>query len=371
MNSGHEQLGAGDVLSIDALSQPLRRSWRTLVVVPLACGGAALALTYVVPPTFTAQTTFIVPQQQGSTAAAALATLGSLGGLPGAVGGASSRTTADQFAALLRSVTIADRLIDHFDLMAVHQDEFRVDVRRRLAENTRITVGRKDGMIVVEADDRDPKRASAIANQYVEELRVLTGRLALSEAQQRRVFFEGLMVKARDDLIKAQVALQSTGFTSGTIRAEPRVAADAYSRVRAEVNAAELRLRTMRQSLADGTPEILRAESNLQGLRAQLARLERDDSAGAQPDYLVRYREFKYQETLFDLFARQYEAARVDEAREGALIQVVDVAQPPERRSRPKRSLVGTVTTVVAFIVVAFSLIVVDAWRNARRASAV
>jgi uncharacterized protein involved in exopolysaccharide biosynthesis len=368
MNRGSRLTEEGDALSIEALWRPLSRSWRLLLIVPVVSASAAVAVTYLVPPTFTAKASFIAPQSQGG-AAAALAALGNVGGIPSGFAGASSRTSADQFVALMNSVAVADRLIETLGLMRVYDAEYRVDARRRLSANTRIAVGRKDGIIMVEADDQDPTRAAAIANQYVEELRSLTGRLALSEAQQRRAFFEGLMIKSREDLIRAQIALQSSSFAPGTIRAEPRAWADAYSRILAEVNAAELRLHAFRQSLADGTPEILRAEASLRGLRTQLAKLERSDSTGAQPDYLVRYREFRYHETLFELFARQYEAARVDESRESPIIQVVDVAEPPERRSRPRRSVVFVVSMIVTFIFVILSLLVVDAWRSRRGVS--
>ncbi|MDH4393943.1 MAG: Wzz/FepE/Etk N-terminal domain-containing protein [Aquabacterium sp.] len=348
-------------LSLTELLRPLRRAWLTLLLLPLAAGVVAVGLSFLVPPTFTARASFLSPQASGG-AAAALASLGNLAALAGA--NAATRSPAEQYASLMDSVTVADRLVERFDLLKVYGEETRVDARRKLQGNTRVTVGKKDGLIVVEFDDHDPKRAAEVANQYIVELRLLTGKLALSEAQQRRVFFEGLMTKARDDLSKAQLELQASGFNRGALRAEPRAAAEAYARTRAEVSATEVRLRATRQGLTDSAPEVQRLEAQLGALQSQLAGMERADK-GTPSDYLDRYREFKYQEAMFEVFARQFEAARVDEAREGALIQVLDAATPPERKSKPKRSVIGLVTTALVFLLVALVLIVRDQRRTA------
>lgn len=353
-------------LSLAELLRPLRRAWLALLLVPLGAGVVAVGLSFLVPPTFTARASFLSPQAAGG-AAAALASLGNLANLAGAAG--ATRSPAEQYASLMDSVTVADRLIERFDLIKVYEAEKRVDARRKLQGNTRVSVGKKDGLIVVEFDDHDPKRAAEIANQYIAELRALTGRLALSEAQQRRVFFEGLMTKARDDLSKAQLELQSTGFNRGALRAEPRAAAEAYARTRAEVSATEVRLRAARQSLTDSAPEVQRLEAQLGALRSQLAGIERADS-GAPSDYLDRYREFKYQESLFEVFARQFEAARVDEAREGALIQVVDPASIPERKSKPRRAKIGILTVLGSLVFLILWVQARHAWRRTSAAQA-
>lgn len=348
-------------LSLLDLAVPLVEHWKLLIAGPLLAGLAALGIAFAIPPTFTARTTFMPPQQQQSAAAAALQSLGALAGLAGAAGNVKS--PADQYVALMRSTAVADRLIDEFKLMQEYGTNFRVDAQAELKENVRITVGIKDGLISVEVDDEDPKRAADMANRYVDELRRLTGQLALTEAQQRRVFFETQLAQTRDRLTEAQQSLQASGFNAGAIKAEPKAAAEGYARLRAEVTAAEVRLQALRRSLADNTPEVQQQQAALGALRAQLARLEAASEGANGPDYIGRYREFKYQETLFDLFARQYELARLDESREGALIQVVDVAVPPEKKSKPKRALVAVATTLAALFVLAAFLIARHSWR--------
>lgn len=341
----------------------LAENLRLLVAGPLAAGLLALALTYAFKPTYTARTSLLPPQQQNQNAAAsALASLGALGNAAGAA--ATLRTPGDQYLALLQSTTIADRLISEFKLMEVYDEDNLVDTRRKLDRRVDMSVGKKDGLITIEVDDKDPTRAAAMARRYVDELRRLTSRLALTEAQQRRVFFEAQLAEARDRLTQAQLILQGSGFGAGALRAEPRAAAEAYARVKAEVTATEIRLQVLRRSLADHTPEVQQQLSVLAALRSQLARLETVPEAPKDPDYVGRFREFKYQEALFETLARQYESARLDEAREGALIQVVDEAQVPDKKSWPKRGLTAAGVTLASFVALLWFVLRRQRWQQ-------
>ena len=342
---------------------PIAQHLKLLVIGPLLAGLAALGITYLIAPTFTATTKFLPPQQQQSAAASALASLGALSGLAGAAGGIKS--PGDQYVALMQSVSVTDRLVDKFKLMDVYEAKYRFEARKELASNVRIALGKKDGLITVEVDDKDPQRAADMANHHVEELRRVTSELALTEAQQRRAFFETQLKQTRDRLTVAQQALQSSGFNPGALRAEPKAAAEGYARIKAETTAAEVRLQTMRQRLADNAPELLQQQTLVFALRSQMAKLETNIDTPRDGDYLGRYREFKYQETLFELFSRQYELARLDESREGALIQVVDVATKPEWKSKPKRGQMALVTTLAAAILLIAFVLVRHAWRRA------
>jgi len=342
---------------------PIAQHLKLLVFGPLLAGLAALGITYLISPTFTATTKFLPPQQQQSATASALASLGALSGLAGAAGGIKS--PGDQYVALMQSVSVADRLVDKFKLMDVYKAEYRFQARNALGSNVRIAFGKKDGLITVEVDDKEPQRAADLANAHVDELRRLTSELALTEAQQRRAFFETQLKQTRDRLTLAQQALQSSGFSPGALRAEPRAAAEGYARLKAEATAAEVRLQTMRQRLTDNAPELLQQQTLVSALRSQVVKLETNIDAPRDGDYLGKYREFKYQETLFELFSRQYELARLDESREGALIQVVDVATKPEWKSKPKRGQMALVTTLAAAILLIAFVLVRHAWRRA------
>ena len=350
-----------DSVSLLDLVLPLVESWKLWILGSLAVGLAALGLAFLMTPVYTARTTFLPPQQQQSGVASALASLGGLAGLAGAAG---IKSPADQYVALMQSVTAEDRLIDQFKLQQVYESKYRFEARKALEQNTRIAVGKKDGLISVEVDDEDPQRAADMANAYVEELRRMTSVLAVSEAQQRRLFFEKELKDARDQLSRAQQELQASGFNVGALRAEPKAAAESYARLKAEITAAEVRMQVLRGTMADSSTQVQQQLAQLSALRAQLARLEQAVDANVGPDYLTKYREFKYRETLFELFARQYEIARVDESREGALIQVVDVAVPPEYKSKPKRLFIAVAATLLSLLLLGMFILVRHFWRE-------
>lgn len=334
---------------------PLLAHWRRLILAPLLVGALAVGATFLVAPTFTAKTTFMPPQQQQSAAATAIASLGALASLAGATG---VRTPADQYVAFMQSVTVYDRIIDKFELMKIYDSEFRADARKTLDRHVRISSGKKDGLITVEVDDTSPRRSADMANQFVEELRRLTSTLAITEAQQRRMFFEKQLEIVQQHLAGAQRTLESSGFSRGALRAEPKAAAEAYARLKAELTAGEVKLQAMRGRFADSAPEIQQQLESLGALRSQLSRLEQADTAPLGDDYIGRYRDFKYQEKLFELFAQQFELAKVDESREGAIIQVVDSAIPPEHKSAPRRGLIGAAAAVLTFLGLAGFLVV-------------
>lgn len=345
------------------LALPLAQHWKLLLLAPLLVGLVALGISYLMPKTYLSKTVFVPPQQQQSAAATALSQLGALSSLAG--GAANIKTPADQYLALLQSATISDRLIDAFDLMKVYDAEYRFKAREALLRHARITLGKKDGLITVEVEDESAQRAADMANRYVEELRSLTGRLALSEAQQRRVLFETQLTQTRDRLTKAQQDLQGSGFSQEALKADAKASAEGYARLRAEATAAEVRLQALRRGLSDNTPEVQQALSTAGSLRAQLAKLSESADFNGAPDYVSKFREFKYHETLFELLARQYEMARVDEAREGALVQVVDEAKPAEYKYGPKRALLAAAATLATLILLVAFVMTRHAWRQA------
>jgi uncharacterized protein involved in exopolysaccharide biosynthesis len=341
--------GRDDRIGLLDLATVLVARWRLLVITPIAIGALALAVTTpaLMPPTFTGRTSFLPPQQSQGIAGSALASLGALAGLAGG----SVKTPSDQYVSLMQSVTVEDRIIDRFDLIKRYKAKYRVDARKTLESNVRISIGKKDGLITVEAMALTPTMAADMANQYVAELRRITSELALTEAQQRRLFFETELKQARVKLDSAQQALQNGGFNAGAIKAEPQAAAENYARLKAEATTAEVRLQSMRSTLADTAPEVQRQVALLAALHGQLEQLERNTPATGNADYVSRFREFKYQEKLFELFSQQYETARVDESRDGAVVQVVDPAVPPETKSGPKRVLTAIAATFISGLV--------------------
>ena len=345
-----------DEISLLDLLQVVVDNLRLLVLGPLVAGLLALGFAFTIPPTFTATTKFMPPQQQQSSAAAMLSSLGALGGLAGAASGL--KNPADQYVAFLKSRTVQDSLIDRFKLTERYEAKFKQDARTALGANAQIASG-KDGLITIDVSDKDPQFAAQLANAYVEELGKLLNRLAVTEAQQRRMFFEKQLTNAKDGLVKAEQALKSSGVNSSALKASPAAAVEGLAKIKAGITAQEIKLASMRGYLTESAPDFKQAQTEMSALRGQLARAEREEPASSgDSDYIAKFRDFKYHETLFELFAKQYEMARIDESREGAVIQVVDAAQPPERKSKPKKALIAMMTTLaVGFAMLLFVFI--------------
>lgn len=335
---------AEDEISLLDLLQTIAENIKLLVLGPLAVGVLALGLSFLLPPTFTAQTVIMPPQQQQGAAAAMLQSLGALGGLAGAAGGIKNPN--DQYVAMLKSRSVEDDMVDRFKLMQLWESDFKQDARTRLEGVSRISSG-KDGLITIAVDDESPQLAADMANAYVEELTRLLGRLAITEAQQRRAFFDTKLKEVQAELAKAELALRSTGVSADLLKTQPQSAVAGVAELEARISAQEVKLASMRGYLADGAPEFRQAQNELAAMRQQQTKLGRVDTSGANSDYIQRFRDFKYQETLVELFAKQYEIARIDEAREGPIIQVIDVATLPERKSKPKKALISVTATLV------------------------
>ena len=227
-----------------------------------------------------------------------------------------------------------------------------------------MTLGAKDGLITISVTDRDSKQAATIANGYIEEYRKFSANLAITEASQRRVFFQQQMLEANESLAAAEEALKRTEQSTGVLEvgSQARLLIESAAELRAQVVAKEVQLQGMRAYATEDNPEILMGKQQLAELQAQLAKLtgteknsgsdiivSRGNISEAGMEYVRKLRDVKYYETVSALMAKQFEMAKLDEAREGTAIQVVDAAVPPETHSFPKRSLTVLATMLFGF----------------------
>ncbi len=356
-----------DEISLLDLAQTIAENLRLLVLGPLAFGVFALGVCFLVTPDFTAKTVIMPPQQQQSAAANILNQLGALGGLAGGVAGLKNPN--DQYVGLLQSVSLQDALINRFDLKQRYDKEFMVKAREVLTKNVKVT-SNKEGTLQIEVDDEDPQFAATLANAHVEELSRLMARLAMTEAQQRRLFFERHLQEATQKLAAAQTKLAGSGVSAALLKNNPAAAMAAVSSLRAQITSQEVKIGALRGYLADTAPELKLAMKDLDNLRQQLRRQESSglDAASidpSKPGYDALYRDYKYQETLVDMFAKQFEAAKIDESREGAVIQVVDHALPPELKSKPKKALIAVLATLASGFALLLFVFVRQGLRNA------
>jgi tyrosine-protein kinase Etk/Wzc len=340
--------------------------------VTLAAAILSLVVALVLPPIYTARTTLLAPgSQQQSGSAAALAALGSLGGL---AGGLAPKSPDELYVALLKSDSVEHALDERFNLKSHYDVDSFEALRLVLPKYIRVTSDKKSGIISVEVDDLSAQFAADLANAHEAEVTKLLGRLAVSEAQLRRVFFERQLKETKENLIKAEQALQGVQEKSGVIvldkQAEALITGAAL--VRAQITEREVQLKVLRTSATEQNPDVQRLTSELRALRTELARMESaqggtsgsavDMPVGKIPEAAVDYvrarRELKLQETLLESMVRQYEIAKLDEAKEGPALQQVDIALPPDHKSKPSRAMIVLGSTLAAFFVAAAWVVV-------------
>jgi uncharacterized protein involved in exopolysaccharide biosynthesis len=341
----------GDTTTLLDLAIVVRKNLRLLTIGPIAAGALALGASFLLTPSFTSSAQILTPQQSQGSAAAAL--LGSLGGLAGAAGSlAGVKNPADQWVGLLESRTIADALISQFKLRELYEVDYQFQARKVLDQNTTITAG-KNGLITIEVSDPEPRKAQEMATAYIEQLQRMSDQLAVSEAAQRRLFFEKQLQQTKTNLVKAEIALSESGISTQVLKSSPDAAVSELAQLKARVAAQDIKVSVMRGAMTEASPELRQAMLELSSLRAQLnkySQTENDAGTGKGADYIAKYRDFKYHETLFELFSKQYEMAKIDEAKEGAVIQVVDAPNLPEWKSKPKRGLIAVLAGALALV---------------------
>ncbi|MBM3337004.1 MAG: hypothetical protein FJY60_04870, partial [Betaproteobacteria bacterium] len=341
-----------DEISLLDLLLTLARQKLVVLGTPVVTGLIGLAAALLITPTFTSKVVLMPPQQSGG--GGALGMLGDLGALAGLAGGAL-KSSGDLYGGLLKSRLVQDALIDRFKLNERYEQKYRFETRKQLEQFTTVQSDKKSGLITIEVEDKDPIIAANIANAYVDELQKSLDGLAITEAARRRLFFEKQLKMAKDHLADAELALRATQEKTKIILPTGQIPAifSAIGQMRASIAAKEIEINAMGSFATAQNPDMKRAQQELAAMRIQLDKLQRDAPASAGDvmvpssklptaglEFLRASRELKYNETLFELLAKQHELAKIDEAKEAALVQVVESAIPAELKSKPKRALI-------------------------------
>jgi len=317
-----------------------------------------------IPNRFTAKTV-VMPPAQSSSGNAILSQLSGSGGLAAAAGASLGiKNPGDMYVALFRSRSVEDTVVRRFDLMHRYHRKFFSDAYHDLELNSKVTFAPKEGLLTITVTDKDPKMASDMANGYVDAYRKLSDNLAVTEASQRRLFFEQQLLKSKENVLVAEEALKATAQKTGILQidSQTRALIQGSESLRAQVEMKEVQIQGMRSYATEDNPELLRAKQQLAALQEQFAKVGSFDSTSGMVvpkgglsstslDYIRKVRDVKYYETILELIEKQFEMAKLDEARQGAVIQVVDFAVPPERKSYPLRSMTVIVTVLIGFVV--------------------
>ena len=376
--SGEPSPGETEPSVLDTLVVLLEHK-RFLARFVLGAAALAVVVSLLLPIRYEGKVILLPPAQDSSIGSALLGMgqLGSIGGSMGSLGSLASlasgslglKNPAEMYVALLSSRTVEDAMIRRFGLMQEYKTKRMSDTRKELERRTTAVAGTKDGLIRLTVEDRDPNRAAELANGYVEEFRKLFASLAVTEAARRRLFFEQEMDRAKADLTTAEDAMQKTEQTTGVLQidSQARSLIESAAILRAQVVAKQVQIQSMRSFAAEDNPDLILAKKELTALQDQLDQLggsaqdggsdinlSKGRVTGAGLEYLRRFRELKYKETVFELLAKELEIAKLDEAREGSMVQVVDAAVPPDKRSFPRRTLIVIGVTVLSCFIAVF-----------------
>lgn len=342
----------------------------------------SIVIALVLPVQYEATTVVLPPTQNTSMASAMLGQIGNLGGLGGLAslaGGLGIKSQADMYVAFLKSRTVEDAMVQRFGLMQEYRHKRISDTRKDFENRTSVVAGAKDGLITIKVEDRDPKRAAEMANGWVDEFRKLSESLAMTEAARRRLFFEQQLQPAKENLATAEEAMRKTQQATGVLQidSQARALIESVAILRGQVAAKEVQIEGMRSFAAEDNPDLILAKQELAALQKQLDQLagsHRDTGSdlvlskgrvtGSEVEYLRRYRDLKYNETVYELLVKGLEVAKLDEAKEGEIVQVVDTAVPPDKKSSPHRTIIVIVSTMLAFFVAVFWIVVKQGLRR-------
>lgn len=325
----------------------LVRQRKLIIIFPLVTGALALVASMLMTPKYVSTAVIMPPQQQSSSVSAMLGQLGGLASAAGSIAGLKNPN--DLYVGMLQSRTITDNLIQKFKLQERYNKDTLDETREKLAKVRGVSNG-KDGLIGVSVEDKDPKFAAELANAHVAELADLTKGLAITEASRRRVFFEKQLKSAKDELANAEVAMRTMQETTGMLQLEGQVKGliANEAQLQGTIAAKNVQLQSMRSFATANNPDYMRLQEELRGLQGQLGKLQRGQGragdvmipSGKIPEVGVEYvrtlRDVKYYETIFELLAKQYELAKIDEAKDSSMIQQLDIAVPAQERSKPK-----------------------------------
>jgi uncharacterized protein involved in exopolysaccharide biosynthesis len=347
---------------------------RFIVRFVLCAAVLATVVSFLLQTRYEAKIVLMPPSQNSSPGSALLGQLGNLGSLGSlaSMTGLSIKNPADMYLAFLTSRTVEDALISRFSLMQEYHVKHISDARKELERRTTAVAGAKDGLIRLSLEDGDPKRAAELANGYVEEFRKLSAALAITEAARRRLFFEQQLRDAKDNLTKAEEAMRKTQQSTGVLQidSQARSLIESAAILRGQVVAKQVQIQSMRSFAAEDNPELILAKQQLAALEGQLQRVAGSESdtgtdinlskgrvTDSGMEYIRRFRDLKYHETVYELLAKEFEIAKLDEAREGSIVQVVDAAVVPDKKSFPPRLLIVIGVSILSFFVAAFWIV--------------
>ncbi|AAR35232.1 lipopolysaccharide biosynthesis protein [Geobacter sulfurreducens] len=336
--------------------------WKLITILTVLAFVLSLVISISLPNVYKATTRILPPQQDSGLLGLMLGQAGSFGGVgPLATDLLGKANPADMYVSIMTSEAISDKIIDKFNLMKVYNEKYRIDAYKVLDNNIDILAGKKDGIITISVEDEDPQRAANIANAYVNELSNLLVQLNSKESAQNRVFYEERLAKAKVDLARSEDNLKQfqTKYKVVSVADQAQAAISNIAQLNAQLIAQEIQLSNLRKQFTEDSLEVKNVKSTINGLRNQISRIESREAGGAIPNmglipelgqqYFRLMREFKVQEAIVDLLTKQFESAKLGELKDSYYVQIIQTARVPDKKSKPKRSMIVAMSTVITF----------------------
>ena len=381
------QPSGSEELTLLDLARMIWRRWRFVAILCLSAAVLAFGVSKLLPKVYESTATLVVPKEGTGTGLAGLAVSGLLQQVPAlSIPSLPSFTpNRDLLVGVLKSRTLAQGVVERFGLRDRYGAHYLDDAIKTLKGATTIAVSR-EGIISVKIEDRDPALAAAVANHYVELLDQFIAQYGTGEAGRQRTFLTRQLARSRVDLDAAEQALRRFQEQNRAIvlQEQTKGAIEAAARLKGEIMAAEVQLQVMRNFATDANPEVIAIRRRVDEMNRQLGQMQYGSTNVARPggqdrgDFTVPFakvpevglelvrltRDVKIQEVLVTLLTQQLEQARLAEARDTPVVQVLDRAVPAERYARPRAVLNGGLAAIVGLVFGAFLAIVLESRRT-------
>lgn len=372
----------------ERLAQNIRLLWRRrklLLKTGLTAAVAFALVAWMIPNQYEATARLMPPDDIASNPMALLAGIAgkSSDGLSIAGDLLGFKSTGKLFVGILRSRTVEDDLVRRFDLRRVYWVRYWEDARKKLESRTEISEDRKSGIISVTVSDRDRARSAALAQAYVDELNMLVAQLTTSSAHRERVFLEERLKEVKRDLDAASVEFSqfASKNTAIDIPEQGKAMVEAAALLQGQMIAAQSELSGLQQIYTANNVRVRSAQARVAELRDQLDRIggKNIDNTNPQPSddtlypsirqlpllgvrYADLFRRVKIEEVVFDTLTKQYELAKVQEAKEIPTVKVLDHPSTPEKKSFPPRLIIVVFGTILCLIVATLWIIGEQVW---------
>jgi len=348
----------------------------------------SLIIAFLIPTRYRSTARLMPPDQGGTGMMAMLAAAsgGSGGGSSGSITNSlgpslgsiagdllGMKNSSDLFVGILNSHNLQDDVINKFNLRKEYHDRRIEDARDDLDRHTNFTVDRKSGIIKLEVTDHNPKKAASMAGEYVDRLNEVVAHLNTSAAHRERVFLEDRLVQVKAELESSEKNFSSFASKNTTIdiQSQAKAMIESGAALQGQLIADETELQGLRQIYSDSNLRVRAMQAQVDEIQRQLQKIvgQRESGSATQPSdpsdqmpypsirklpivgvgYADLYRETRVDEAIFEVLTKEYELAKVQEAKETPSVKILDAPDIAEKKSFPPRTLFTLLGTALAF----------------------